>query len=131
MNAATKQMQVNARNVVGLQVGIAAVVAVVFGFVEGGWQSLSAIFGGLISVCSSLLLRRGVEKASEIVKDDPRRGMATLYVGAFQRFVMVAALFALGLALLELDPLAAVVGFGCAQLAYAIVMRKTAHPTAR
>ncbi len=124
-------MQTNARKVVVLQVSIAAAVALVFGFAEGGWQALSAIFGGLISVSSSLLLRRGVNRASEIVKDDPKKGMMVLYFGAFQRFVMVVALFALGLALFELDPLAAVVGFGCAQLAYAVVMRATAHPARR
>ncbi len=124
-------MQANARKVVGLQVAIASVVAVGFGIYEGGWHALSAVFGGLISVASSLLLRRGVARASEIVKDDPKKGMAVLYFGAFQRFVMVVALFALGLALIGLDPLAAVIGFGCAQLAYAVIMRRTAHPARR
>jgi len=131
LDTASKQMQVNARKVVSLQVGIAVAVAVIFGFIEGGWHALSAIFGGLISVFSSLLLRRGVARASEVVKDDPKKGMAILYFGAFQRFIMVLVLFALGLALIELDPLAAVIGFGCAQLAYAVVMRSTAHPAPR
>lgn len=131
MDTAVSQVQTSAKKVAGLQLIIAALAAVVFGIIEGGWAALSAFFGGFISFCVSLLLRRGVLKANEIAQQDPGRGMTALYIGAVQRFVLVLALFGLGLGLMDMSPLATVVGFGCAQLAYAVVMRRSAHPASR
>ncbi len=131
MDIAVSQVQTSAKKVAGLQIIIAALTAVVFGIVEAGWAALSACFGGFISICVSLLLRRGVLKANEIAQEDPAKGMTVLYFGAVQRFVLVLVMFGLGLGLMELSPLATVVGFGTAQLAYAVVMRKNAHPASR
>lgn len=114
-----------------LQFAIAAVAAVIFLLAQGGAQAVAAFFGGTVSAVSSLLLRRGVIKANEIAQEDPRRGMMALYIGAVQRFVLVLALFGLGLGFLGIDPLASVVGFGASQLAYAVMMRKSAHPGPR
>ena len=131
MDVAVGQVQTSAKRVAGLQILIAALTAVVFGGVDGVWAGVSALFGGFIGLAVSLLLRRGVLKANEIAQEDPKRGMIVLYVGAVQRFVMVLALFGLGLGVLDMAPLATVVGFGCAQLAYAVVMKKSAQPTKR
>jgi len=131
LDTAAKQTHSNAKQVMVMQLGIALLAAIVFGVIESGWHSASAIFGGLISVCTSLLLRRGVMKAAEIAKENPQRGMVVLYIGAVQRFVLIIALFGLALGFFKLDPLATVLGFGIAQLAYAVVMRKTAHPGKR
>ncbi len=128
MDIAVSQVQTSAKRVTGLQIIIAALTAVVFGSVGGGWAAVSAFFGGIISLTVSLLLRRGVLKANEIAQEDPKRGMVVLYIGAVQRFVVVLALFGLSLGVLDMAPLATVVGFGCAQLAYAVVMKKSAHP---
>lgn len=132
MDTVARQVQSNAKKVVVLQITIAALVALVFGILQGGLMpAISGLYGGLISVSTSWLLRRGVLKANEIAQHDPKSGMTVLYIGAVQRFVLVVALLGLGLGLLDLDPLAAVVGFGLAQVAYAIVMRMTAHPGRR
>ncbi len=131
MDLAVNQVETNARRVVLMQVAIAAVVAVVFGLIQGSWQLLSALAGGGISVLSSLLLRRCVLRANEIAATDAKRGMITLYIGAVQRFVLVLALFGVELAVIGLDPLASVVGFGSAQLAYVAVMRISANPGQR
>lgn len=131
MDSVTNQVQANARKVIVLQVGVAAAIAIAFWISESSWHSLSAAFGVGVSILSALLLRRGVVRANEMVQADPKKGMAILYFGAVQRFVMIAALFALGLVVFKVDPLAAVVGFGSAQFAYAIVMRRTAHPARR
>lgn len=131
MDVAVGQVQTSAKKVAGLQIIIAALTAVVFGVVEGGWAAGSAFFGGFISLTVSLLLRRGVLKANEVAQEDPKRGMIVLYAGAVQRFVVVLAMFGLGLGLLGMTPLATVVGFGGAQLAYAVVMKKSAHPASR
>lgn len=131
MDVAVAQVQANARKVLLLQIGIAAIVALVFAVMAGGWQALSALIGGGIGAGSSLLLRRGVLRATEIAKSDPKKGMLTLYLGAVQRFFLILGLFAVALALFKFDPLATVVGFGCAQLAYAVVMRGSRYPQPR
>ncbi len=131
MDVAVCQVQTSAKRVAGLQIIIAALTAVVFGGVEGSWAAVSAFFGGFIGLTISLLLRRGVLKANEVAQEDPKRGMIVLYVGAVQRFVVVLALFGLGLGMLGMLPLPVVVGFGCAQLAYAVVMKKSARPAKR
>lgn len=131
MDIAVGQVQTSAKKVAGLQIIIAALTAVVFGVIEGGWAAGSAFFGGFIGLTVSLLLRRGVLKANEIAREDPKRGMIVLYAGAVQRFVVVLALFGLALGWLDMTPLAVVIGFGCAQLAYAVVMKKSAHPASR
>lgn len=131
MDIAVSQVQANAKKVVGLQLIITALAAAVFGMVGDGWAALSAFYGGLTSLCVSWMLRRGVLNANEIARDDPKRGMAVLYVGALKRFVLVLALLGLGLGLLGMAPLATVIGFGSAQLAYAVVLRKNAHPASR
>jgi len=131
VDIAVGQVQTSAKKVAGLQIIIAALTAVVFGVIEGGWAAGSAFFGGFIGLTVSLLLRRGVLKANEIAREDPKRGMIVLYAGAVQRFVVVLALFGLALGWLDMTPLAVVIGFGCAQLAYAVVMKKSAHPASR
>ena len=131
MDIAVSQLQASAKKVVVLQLIIAVLSAAVFGVVEDGWAALSAFYGSAASLIESWMLRRGVLKANEIARDDPKRGMTVLYFGAVQRFVLVLALLGLGMGLLKMAPLATVIGFGCAQLAYAVVMRKSAHPASR
>ena len=128
MDVATAQVRRNARKVLALQVSVTVAVALIFGIVEEPWSAFSAVFGGFVGICSSLLLRRGVLRASKVASHDPRRGMTVLYFGAVQRFVLVLGLFGIGLAMIEIDPLAGLVAFGVAQLAYVVVMRSSAHP---
>lgn len=131
MDVAVNQVRVNARRVITVQAGIAVVAAVVFGIVVGFNEALGALYGGAIGIASSLLLRRGVVRAGEIAATNPKKSLMVLYFGALQRFVLVVALFALGLGVFKLNPLAAVVGFGAAQLAYFLVMRHLARPGRR
>ncbi len=131
MENAEYQVRQNARKVMLLQLSIAVLAAGVFGIIEGSMHAVAAFFGGLIGVSVSWLLKRGVLKAAEAAKADPGKSMVLLYLGAVQRFVLVLALFGLGLGLLKLDALAVVIGFGTAQIAYAVVMRITAQPAKR
>ncbi len=131
MDIAVRQVQANAKKVIVLQLIIAVVVALVAGIAEGGWFGLSALFGGFVGLSLSLLLRRGVLKANELAREDPQRGMAVMYLGAVQRFVLVLVLLGVGLGYFDFAPLAAIIGFGFVQVAYAVVMRRTAHPASR
>lgn len=131
MDIAVRRVQANAKKVLVLQIIIAVVVAIACGITKGGWFGISALFGGFVSLTVSWLLRRGVLKANEFAQEDPKKGMTVLYIGAVQRFVAVLALLGIGLGVFDFAPLATIIGFGCAQVAYAVVMRKDAHPASR
>ncbi|MEO6697598.1 MAG: ATP synthase subunit I [Gammaproteobacteria bacterium] len=113
------------RVVVMYQAAIAVGVALAFLVLQGGLQALSALYGGLITLIMTLLLRRRVTRLAEIATQGNATGVAA--VGVMLRFLWVLVLFGLGFAVLKLDPLASIVGFGLAQLGYVIAMRKASH----
>ncbi len=109
---------INARAKKGLFVQAIAGVICAIGFLIyfGVWPSVSALAGAGVSIALLLLLRRGMNHASEVAQHDQKRGMIILYMGAAQRFLLILVLFALGLGVVEFDPLAMFVGFFLAQL---------------
>jgi len=113
------ELVIKTRKVIGLQIAIGALVAVFFYFDYSPWHGVSVLYGAMISVLSSWWLSRGVSRAGEHAGQG-RRGEAILYVGAALRFVMVLALFAIGLAAIKLAAVATVVGFVLSQLAFVI-----------
>lgn len=80
----------------------------------------AALFGGCVALANSVLLYRKLDSASSMAEDNPNGGMMTLYAGVIQRFVFVLGMFAVGMGLLKLHPVAVVGTFGLAQLAYMI-----------
>ncbi len=109
----------------------AALIAIcVFGvWIYGDFSSaLAAIYGGVVALANAWLLSRRIDRASELVKVDPNKGMFSLYVGAIQRFVLVLAGLGVGMGVLQLHPMPMIVTFGIAQLAYAIAAgRQASH----
>lgn len=105
-----------ARGVISKQLAVAVACAVFFYFYQGGWAALSAIYGGLVCIAATLLLLRGVARATQVAAENPGRSMTILYVGAAQRFLLVLALLGAGLALLKLHPLGVLLGFALAQV---------------
>ena len=125
MNSVAQQVDAKASRIMTAQLAATAIVAIAFGVAGGGhWSALSAIGGGLTSLCIAWLLRRGVRRASEIALTDQKKSMMILYLGAVQRFVVVIALFALGLGVAKLEPLAMFAGFAAAQIGNFIGARK-------
>lgn len=125
VDSAERQIADKARRVIAFQVVAAVLVAAGFYATKGAWEAQSALYGGFISMFAAVLLRRGVQRAAaQAAERDPRQVMATLYLGAVQRFVLVLALFGLGLAVFKLAPLATVAGFGAAQLVYLMGMSR-------
>lgn len=114
-----------ARTVMVYQAVITMGVALLFFALQGGLQALSALYGGLITLIMTLLLRRRVTKLTEAATQGAVVGAAA--VGVMLRFLWVLLLFGLGFAVFKLDPLASIVGFGLAQLGYVIAMRKASH----
>lgn len=123
VDSAERQIADKARRVIAFQVVAAVLVAAGFYAAKGAWEAQSALYGGFVSMFAAVLLRRGVQRAAaQAAERDPKQVMATLYLGAVQRFVLVLALFGLGLAVFKLAPLATVAGFGAAQLVYLMGM---------
>lgn len=117
MNTAAREVTDRAQRLIVIQALTSGVVAAGF-LVAGMWDACSALYGGMISIVLAWLLSRRIRRASEATLSDPRRGMMILYVGAVQRFVLVAALLALGLAVIKLAPLPLLAGFAVTQMAY-------------
>lgn len=112
-----------ARVVLIYQAVIAAATALVFLALQGRLQALSALYGGLITLIMTLLLRRRVTQFT--AAQGNAAGAAA--VGVMLRFLWVLLLFGLGFAVFKLDPLASIIGFGLAQLGYVVAMRKASN----
>ncbi len=112
----------NARRLLKVQLLAASVAGLLF-LSQSQWAALSALYGAFISLSTTLLMSRGMHMAERLAGDDMKKMQAILYGGAVVRFVLVIALFLLGLAVVELEPLATAVGFGLAHTAHLINLR--------
>jgi ATP synthase protein I len=101
-------MQINLQRPLVVQ-GLLGIVAVI-GFSIYG-QFVSALYGMVIGVVNVGLLALTFQQASAKAAIDPKSGILVLYMSAVIRFVLLAVLFVIGLALLKLDPLAVVITF--------------------
>ena len=117
---AAPELVIKTRKVIGLQMAIGVLAAIFFYFAYTPWHGFSSLYGAMISVLSSWWLSRGVSSAGAHAGQG-RKGEAILYVGAALRFIMVLALFAIGLAVIKLAAVPTVVGFVLAQLAFLFV----------
>jgi len=115
------------RRIVGFQILASVVIAIGFLIGVGVAQGRSALYGGMVAVVLTILLSRGVKRAEVTAARDPQKSMVILYVGAVQRFVLALVAFALGLAVLKLEPMAVFIGFAAAQFSYLINARGTAQ----
>lgn len=105
------------RVVLSTQLVLVLLTSVVFFLVSGGFQAGSAGFGGVIALINVLLLewrRYQTDKGRAI---DARQSLRALYRSALERLLLVALLFALGMGVLTLDPLALLTGFVMGQVA--------------
>jgi len=118
LNTASRVIVAATRRVITMQVGAGVLVASVFFVAGSGLEALAAFYGGAVSILTAFLLGRGVVRAAEVARQDLKKTVLILYLGAVQRFVLVLVLFGAGLRGLNLAFLPMIVGFGCAQLAY-------------
>ena len=105
------------RKLVMLQLLLIAVTSVVFFMLYGGFQAGSAAFGGVIACANRLLLEWRRLNADRGRVLSAGQSMRLLYRTALERFVLVGVLFALGLGVWQLDPLALLTGFIVGQMA--------------
>ncbi len=111
----------NARKIILLQLSIGLVIAAGFFLKEGSWSAISAFYGALVSVASTTMLSRGINRAGRAAEKSAQTSQAILYMGAVVRFVLVLALFGIGLGVLELAALAVIIGFVITQLVFVLI----------
>ncbi len=85
---------------------------------EGGFEALSALYGGTVTILATLWMGRYIRRAGKLGIGNPTRGKWTLYAGTAQRFSFIVAALALGMGALKLGPLPLLAAFAAAQLGY-------------
>jgi ATP synthase protein I len=109
-----------ARRVLASQAAITTLAAIAFTLMGGLQVGAAALYGGLVALVSTWLLKRRVSRVTEAAGISHGKSMMLIYVGVAQRFLLVLVLLALALSVLKLNPLACIVGFGLSQLGYVI-----------
>lgn len=120
MGVAAQGVTTQRQRLLLLQLGVGVVCAGFFFFHSGQWQALSALYGSGLCIVSAFLLGGGVAR----VANNGAFGAWHLYGGAVARFVLVLVGLAVGMGILKLDPLAVLVGFVAAQLAFPFIARR-------
>jgi len=84
--------------------------------------ALALIYGGLISLTGTWVHAWRVQIATEAATEERGEGLgidsSELIKGSVLKFLIVIALFALGMAVIKLEPLAIVSGFVIAQISF-------------
>jgi len=108
------------RKRLGFLLVLIAVTSIVFFALGEAMQAGSVWYGGAIATASLLLLewrRLAADKGPAL---SAAASLRLLYRTALERFVLVVTLFALGLGVLRLDPLALLSGFIVGQVALVV-----------
>ena len=87
------------------------IVSVISGYLLS-WPGLAAaLLGGLIILISVLLQHRALRKAESHARANAEHNLRIMMRCAIERFVVTIALFALGMGVWKLPPLAIIAGF--------------------
>lgn len=108
--------------IIGLA-GTSAVFLAIFDI----FSAVSVWYGGGIAAINGLLQARCLWRDQQAPQRSPPQSLAAAVICMLQRFVAVALLFALGLAILKMAPLAVLTGFIVGQ--FILVVSGTRHLT--
>ncbi|MDH5183587.1 MAG: ATP synthase subunit I [Gammaproteobacteria bacterium] len=86
-------------------------IAIFYSFTADIHAGIAAIFGGVIALVNTLLLRWNFERAEHFAGNDAGQNMKLLYRTAAQRLFSTIGLFVIALGVLKLQPLPLLVGF--------------------
>ncbi len=86
--------------------------------VKGTEFGMALLYGGAVSIAGTLVSAWRLRIAAEEASQNPAWSVAEFYKSALLRFVVVAALLAIGLGYFRLHGLALLVGFVVAQTGY-------------
>lgn len=129
MSYAAELLRRTTRRLLLIQLAIVLVTAALYFALRGAEELIAALFGGGIALLNTSISAQRLRRASESAAADPRQGMIELYLGAITRFILTPALIAIGILALGLEPVAMIVGFAVAQLAYFFDNRARTGPS--
>lgn len=86
-------------------------LATVYIFTADIHAGIAAIFGGVIALVNTLLLRWSFERAELIAQNDAGQNIKLLYRTAAMRLFSTIGLFVIALGVLKLEPLPVLAGF--------------------
>lgn len=112
MSYAARALRVTLRRLLLVQLLLVLLVALGYFAIKNGDSALAAGYGGGIALANTVVMAWRVSQANN------KYALAELYLGAALRFGLTLLLMGLGMGLLELDPLALILGFAVAQLGY-------------
>jgi len=100
------------------QLAFVLIAAIVSFLQKDGGFALALIFGGLISLTGTWVHAWRVHIATEAATEGLGIDSSELIKGSVLKFIIVISLFAFGMAVIELEPLAIVTGFVIAQMSF-------------
>jgi len=101
--------------ILGFQIALILCIGATYLAMFGWFKALAIVYGGSMAVFSAWMLMKRIRLATKTAREMPGREMGILYIGAIQRFVLVLVLFAIGMAILKLDPVSLLIGFAVPQ----------------
>ncbi len=108
------------RKTVSFQIVLVLILAGL-GWLYGGMPvAQAAVFGGLIAMTNTLLLTWRMLRGQRHPHADVQRHLRSFYASAIERFVLVAVMFGIGIAVLNLVPAAVLTGFIVGMLGFYI-----------
>lgn len=119
MSDAVTLLHDSQRRLLWIQLLLVVGAAGVYLALKGVTPAVAALLGGAIAVANTLVLIFYGWRAVA-AGDDVQRNMRMMIAGVVVRFALTIALFAVGLALLRLEPLPMLGGFIAGQLAQLI-----------
>lgn len=100
---------------------VIAAVSALFFVIVSPFAAGSSGFGGGIATVNALLVARCARRDARAPERTPQQSLAAVFLCVAQRFLVAGALFAFGLGVLQLTPLALLAGFIAGQLVMVII----------
>ena len=118
MSYASSLLRSGLRRLLIMQGLIVLLIGGMVSFRYGQYHAISAVYGGVLAMLVALLLGWRVQKVGVSGKMDGGLGELHLYIGALERFVLVALGVWAGMGWLRLPPFPLIAGFTAAQAGY-------------
>lgn len=109
MNSLVRLQPVDA--ILKRQAGVLVVIFLAVFFWQGLAIAIAAVYGGLIAVSNTVLMRWHLMQAAKTAGADAGLNLRKAYSCVAQRWVLTFALFTIGFAVLALRPLPLLIGF--------------------
>ena len=118
MNLTEKAFRLTWQRLVLIQLVLVGIAAVIAGLNKGSAFTIALIYGGAISVATTLVQAWRIKIATDEAARNAAIGMAEMYKGMVIKYLLVIGLMYLGLSTIELTPAAVIIGFIVAHLGF-------------